>query len=88
MDGEVHTFEVRGGRMSAAQFGNYIAGYASGYGGVSSYAGMRVGGIIYDYIDGASNWDRDSVFDIDYGMVTAVLEQMGKLSPTPTCDCE
>jgi len=73
-DGDFHTFTIHGRSYSAAQFGNFAAGYAGGYFGLGGYSGVRLGGIAYDYIDGNSDWDRDSIDDIDAGYKMAKRE--------------
>lgn len=82
------TFQVEGGpRMSAPAFGNYIAGYSGIYYGFLGYEDVRLAGIIFDYIDGARNMDRDSVPDINAGAERARAEKAGKVSTTP-CGCK
>lgn len=86
------TFEVDGNIMTADQFGNYAAGYGAQHaGGGLGYAGVRAGGIYYDFMDnvvGARgsraarrascnnfDWDADSVADIRAGADRASREQ-------------
>jgi RHS repeat-associated protein len=79
------TFQISGTSLNAAQFGNFIAGYAGTYYGPFGYTGVRAAGIAFDYIDGNRDWDRDSVGDIDAGAAMAEKElDSGKLN---TCGC-
>ena len=83
---EEDTFNVNGRRYSAAAFGNFAAGYAGEYFGLGGYTAVRAGGIFWDYVDGASNWDLDSVPDINAGSELARGElESGKLN---SCGCE
>lgn len=81
------TFAADGRRMSAPAFGNYIAGYAGIYYYPGGYVDVRIAGIILDYYDGARNWDRDSVPDIDAGAERARNEISGAASIDP-CRCK
>jgi RHS repeat-associated protein len=86
------TFEVDGQVITASQFGNYVAGYASayvgapyGYSGIDyAYSGVRVGGILYDTRSGF-DWDKDSVPDINAGFVRALRELHGQGPARPRC---
>jgi len=86
------TFDVNGQTMNADQFGNYVAGYGGQHAGSAlGYAGVRVGGIMYDFTDnvlqargsrsdrwnsyGGFDWDADSVNDIRNGANRAREEQ-------------
>ncbi|MFD0322478.1 RHS repeat-associated core domain-containing protein [Lysobacter gummosus] len=73
------TFYVDGRRIGAAEFGNYIAGYAGiYYNGLGGYAGVRIGGLVFDIEDFFAgrefDWDEDSVPDINAGAQRAVDE--------------
>ena len=60
-------FELDGNLLSAASFGNYIAGYAGQYNyGGFGYSSVRAAGIIFDIPDDF-DWDADSVKDINDG---------------------
>lgn len=79
------TFRISGQSLNAAQFGNFIAGYAGTYYGRFGYTGVRAAGIAFDYVDGNRDWNRDSIGDIDAGADMARKElDSGKLN---TCGC-
>jgi RHS repeat-associated protein len=86
------TFSVDGRSMSAAEFGNYLAGYAGIYAaGRLGLAGVIAGGIIYDAADavqgvGEFDLDADSLPDIYRGAFRAKQEQRGK-EPIAVCMC-
>lgn len=81
------TFSIENKTMSAPEFGNYIAGYSGEYFGFGGYAGVRIGGVAFDYIDGARNWDKDSIGDINAGASRARAEQRGWQTPPSQCGC-
>jgi len=87
-----YTFTSDGQTMSAASFGNYIAGYSGIYfGGRVGLAGVLGAGIWYDAGDaiwgtGSFDFDADSVLDISRGAFRAKQEQRGKNSTDP-CGC-
>jgi hypothetical protein len=67
-EGEPMHFRVNGRIYGAAEFGNFSAGYAGVMYGLGGYSGVRVGGVVWDAIDGDKwDWDADSVADIDAG---------------------
>jgi RHS repeat-associated protein len=84
---EALTFNIHGKKYNAPQFGNFAAGYAGVYFGAGGYSGVRAGGIFYDnFIDGAGNWDADSIDDINAGADMARRE-LASGSPD-MCGCE
>lgn len=80
------TFLVDGKSFSAPAFGNYMAGYASKYCYPGGYYDVRLAGIIFDFADGAGDWDRDSIADIDAGARRADAERSGA-APLDPCGC-
>lgn len=86
------TFLVGGRQLGAANFGNYIAGYAGTWaGGVLGYGAVRGAGVAFDYgesrISGeAFDWDADSVPDINAGTDRAYAEMTGKRA-LQQCGC-
>lgn len=79
------TFTLGGQSFTPAQFGNFTAGYAGEYFGFGGYEGVRLGGSLFDYIDGARNWDIDSIEMIDSGANRANAEQRGWMEPPCVC---
>jgi RHS repeat-associated protein len=75
------TFELNGTTYSASDFGNFVAGYAGVHFGAGGYEGVRLAGIIYDYVDGQSNWDKDSIEAINAGAYLAANEKKGWQMP-------
>lgn len=79
------------GRLSAAEFGNFIAGYSGiYYGGRTGLALVIVGGVLFDAGDamggeGTFDMDADSIRDIHNGAVIANMEING--SPLAQCGC-
>ena len=76
------TFITDGRRLSAAEFGNYIAGYSGMY-----YDGLRGVGLVHAagiaiqgseaVFGGPFNWDADSRNDINSGALRAAQEIPG-----------
>lgn len=85
-EGERYTFNVNGKIYNGPQFGNFVAGYAGVWFGPGGYQGVRAGGVVYDYIDGQSNWDLDSVDDINAGAEMATREMRTKIFDS--CGCK
>jgi RHS repeat-associated protein len=81
------TFALNGKSYSASDFGNFIAGYSGIYFGFGGHQGVRFFGILYDYVDGESNWDKDSIESINAGAYLAQDELKGwsmpPCNPTP-----
>ncbi len=79
------------GKLSAAEFGNFIAGYSGiHYGGRTGLALVIAGGIYFDATDamggsGKFDFDADSLKDIHNGAVIANMEVNG--SPIALCGC-
>ncbi|QWP78179.1 RHS repeat protein [Lysobacter sp. K5869] len=79
------------GKLSAAEFGNFIAGYSGiYYGGRTGLALVIVGGVLLDATDamggsGTFDMDADSIKDIHNGAVIANMEVNG--SPIAQCGC-
>lgn len=79
------------GRLSAAEFGNFIAGYSGiAYGGRTGLSLVIAGGVMFDataaFNDNATfSMDTDSLKDIHNGAVVANMQGNGLLAPL--CGC-
>jgi RHS repeat-associated protein len=86
------TYDVRGHILNAAQFGNFIAGYAAGYAiDPLAHAAVRAAGSIYGIIglrdgDAKPEWSQllflgdnfDSVMHIDAGAFEGIRDKLKK----------
>jgi RHS repeat-associated protein len=79
------------GRLSAPEFGNFIAGYSGIiYGGRAGLSLVIAGGVLFDATDamggrGTFDFDADSLKDIHNGAAVANMEANGSLAPQ--CGC-
>jgi RHS repeat-associated protein len=84
------TFHINGTTYSAAQFGNFAAGYMGAWYGPGGYLSVRAGGVAFDIAENwgtsDSDWDDDSIPDIDAGYEMAKKEiNSGKIN---MCGCD
>ena len=84
---------VSGITLSAAEFGNFAAGYSGQYLGAVGYAGVRAGGVWYDFKESdwwmgtkPFDWDEDSVPAIEFGSWYAASEMEGS-TMLNNCGC-
>ncbi|WP_369942103.1 RHS repeat domain-containing protein [Xanthomonas medicagonis] len=81
------TFMISGVRYSAPAFGNYAAGYMAAWFDTQGfgYESVRKAGVFYDYIDGRSDGDLDSIEDINAGYEMGNRERAS--GQRNTCGC-